>query len=114
MNPDFLIIGGGMAGASAGYFLAERGRVLLLEREDAPRDHTTARPAAMYPQNPATPAGRAIARASGDFFRRPPPGFSESPLMQPRGFLTVAPPGQEGRLEEGSAEARREIPAMRI
>jgi D-arginine dehydrogenase len=111
---DFLIIGGGMAGASAGYFLAERGRVLLLEREDAPGYHTTGRSAAMYTQNYGTPAVRAIAQASGDFLRHPPSGFSESPLMQPRGFLTVAPPGQEARLEESSLAARREILTMRI
>jgi D-arginine dehydrogenase len=91
---DFLIIGGGMAGASAGYFLAERGRVHLLEREDAPGYHTTGRSAAMYTQNYGTPVVRALAQASGDFLRHPPNGFSESPLMQPRGFLTVAPPGQ--------------------
>ncbi len=111
---EFLIIGGGMAGASAGYFLAERGRVLLLEREDAPGYHTTGRSAAMYTQNYGTPTVRAIAQASGDFLRHPPEGFSESPLMQPRGFLTVAPPGQEARLEQSSADARREIPTMRI
>jgi len=111
---DFLVIGGGMAGASAAYFLAERGRVLLLEREDAPGYHTTGRSAAMYTQNYGTPVVRALAQASGDFLRRPPAGFSESPLMQPRGFLTVAPPGQESRLEQSSADARREIPTMRI
>ena len=114
MNPDFLIIGGGMAGASAGYFLAERGRVHLLEREDALGYHTTGRSAAMYTQNYGTPVVRALAQASGDFFHHPPRGFSESPLMQPRGFLTVAPPGQEARLEETSAAARREVPTMRI
>ena len=114
MTVDFLVIGGGMAGASAAYFLAERGRVLLLEREDAPGYHTTGRSAAMYTQNYGTPVVRALAQASGDFLRRPPAGFSESPLMQPRGFLTVAPPGQESRLEQSSADARREIPTMRI
>src|SRR5690348_16574684 len=111
---DFLIIGGGMAGASAGYFLAERGRVYLLEREDAPGYHTTGRSAAMYTKSYGAPVVRALAQASGDFFHHPPAGFSESPLMQPRGFLTVAPPGQESRLEESSAQALREVPTMRM
>ena len=114
MTTDFLVIGGGMAGASAAYFLAERGRVQLIEREDAPGYHTTGRSAAMYTQNYGTPAVRALAQASGDFLHHPPAGFSETPLLQPRGFLTVAPPGDEGRLEQASAEARREIPTMRI
>src|SRR5262249_47160113 len=35
-------------------------------------------------------------------------------LMLPRGFLTVAPPGQESRLEQSSTEARREIATMCI
>jgi glycine/D-amino acid oxidase-like deaminating enzyme len=32
VRPDFLILGGGIAGASTGCFLAERGRVGLVER----------------------------------------------------------------------------------
>ena len=50
-SADFLIIGGGMAGASAGYFLALRGRrVILLEQEDTCGYHTTGRSAALYSQ----------------------------------------------------------------
>ena len=45
---DFLIIGAGMAGASAAYCLAERGRVVVLEQEDAAGYHSTGRSAAMY------------------------------------------------------------------
>ena len=114
MATDFLVIGGGMAGASAAYFLAERARVHLLEREDAPGYHATGRSAAMYTQNYGTPAVRGLAQASGDFLHHPPAGFSETPLLQPRGFLTVAPPGHQTRLEQTSAEARRTIPTMRM
>jgi glycine/D-amino acid oxidase-like deaminating enzyme len=32
VSPDFLILRGGIAGPLAEYFLAERGRVVLLER----------------------------------------------------------------------------------
>ncbi len=48
MTIDFLILGGGIAGASAGYFLSERGRVVILEREDTPGYHSTGRSAALY------------------------------------------------------------------
>lgn len=47
---DFIIVGGGIAGVSAGYFLAPCGRVLLLERETALAYHTTGRSAAIYTQ----------------------------------------------------------------
>jgi len=113
MKTDFLVIGGGMAGASAAYFLAERGHVQLLEREDAPGYHTTGRSAATYTANYGTPAVRALAQASGAFLRQPPSGFSESPLLSPRGFLTVAPAGHEARLAETLAVARRTVPTMR-
>ena len=39
---DFLVIGAGMAGASAAYELSGHGRVLLLERESSAGYHTTA------------------------------------------------------------------------
>ena len=50
---DVLIVGVGMAGASAAYFLAQHCRVLLLEREAQPGYHATGRSAAMYSWVPA-------------------------------------------------------------
>ena len=44
---DFLIIGGGIAGASLGYWLAPHGRTVLLEREDQPGYHATGRSACL-------------------------------------------------------------------
>ncbi len=43
---DFLVLGAGVAGASAAYELGAHGRVILLEREDAPGYHSTGRAAA--------------------------------------------------------------------
>jgi D-arginine dehydrogenase len=45
---DFLLIGAGIAGASAGYWLAPHGRVTLLERESQPGYHSTGRSAALF------------------------------------------------------------------
>ena len=45
---DFLVIGAGMAGASAAAHLAELGRVILLERESQPGYHSTGRSAALF------------------------------------------------------------------
>src|SRR5205807_1450306 len=41
VRSDFLVIGGGIAGASAGYFLAASSRVTLLEREPVAGYHST-------------------------------------------------------------------------
>ncbi len=43
---DFIVIGAGIAGASAGYELAAGGRVVLLDRESQPGYHSTGRSAA--------------------------------------------------------------------
>ena len=45
-HADFLIIGGGIAAASVGYWLAPHGRVIVLERESRPGYHSTGRSAA--------------------------------------------------------------------
>ena len=113
MTSDFLIIGGGIAGAAAAYFLAERGSVQLLEREDAPGYHTTGRSAALYTENYGPAAVRLLTKASGAFYRDPPDGFSATPLLHPRGSMIVAPPGQEARLQKVLEETRRTVATIR-
>ena len=44
---DFLVVGGGIAAASVGFWLAPHGRVILLERESQPGYHSTGRSAAL-------------------------------------------------------------------
>ena len=88
-NTDVLVIGAGMAGASAAYFLAPERRVLLLERESQPGYHATGRSAAMYVETYGNATVRAITTASKSFFFNPPPGFSAYPLVTPRGALIV-------------------------
>jgi D-arginine dehydrogenase len=97
---DFLIIGGGIAGASAGYWLAPHGRVVLLERESQPGYHSTGRSAALFMASYGTPQVRALTRASRAFLQDPPAGFAEHPLLTPRGALMVATPGQEALLAD--------------
>jgi D-arginine dehydrogenase len=96
---DFLIIGGGIAGASVGYFLAPHGRVVLLERESQPGYHSTGRSAALFLESYGTPQVRALTRASRAFLATPPAVFAEHPLLGPRGCLLVAAPGQEQELQ---------------
>ena len=109
---DFLVIGAGMAGASVAYELAEAGRVVVLEREEAPGYHSTGRSAAMFLETYGNAMVRDLTVASRSFFAEPPAGFSESPLWTPRGTLTVARADQRATLHEAAAQARRHVPAL--
>lgn len=99
MDTDFIVVGGGIAAASVGYWLAEHGRVTLLEREDQPGYHATGRSAAQFMESYGTAQVRALTMASRAFFEHPPEGFAEHPILTPRGVLLVAAPGQEAQLE---------------
>jgi glycine/D-amino acid oxidase-like deaminating enzyme len=100
---DFLVLGGGIAGASAGYFLAESGRVMLLERESALGYHSTGRSAALFSEYYGGGVVRALTAASRAFFTGPPPGF-DGPLLTPRSVLALCPAGSEDRFEAVLAE----------
>lgn len=90
IQSDFLIIGAGIAGASVGYWLAPHGLVTLLERESQPGYHSTGRSAALYMASYGSAQVRGLTRASLEFFRNPPGGFSDYPLLKPRGAMMVA------------------------
>jgi D-arginine dehydrogenase len=89
-NFDFIIIGGGMAGASCAYFLSGKGRVLLLEMESQPGYHTTGRSAALFAPSYGNNQIRALSIGGQPFFFDPPTGFCEAPLLTPRGALFIA------------------------
>ena len=99
-HADFLVIGGGIAGASAAYWLAPHGRVVVLEREAQPGYHSTGCSAALFLESYGTQQVRALTMASHGFLAQPPDGFSMHPLLGPRGAMMVAAPGHEARLEE--------------
>ena len=98
-NVDFLIVGAGIAGASVAYWLAPHGRVVLLERESQPGYHSTGRSAALFMESYGTAQVRALTMASRAFLQAPPAGFSEHPLLSPRGAVFVGTRGQEALLE---------------
>src|SRR6266581_2902856 len=103
---DFLIIGGGIAGASVAYWLAPHARVVVLEREPQPGYHSTGRSAALFIETYGPAQVRALTRASRPFFASPSEGFAEHPLLMPRGTLFVASAEQERQLEEYWEEVR--------
>ena len=97
---DFLIIGSGIAGASAAYHLVDRGSAILLERESQPGYHSTGRSAAVFAESYGPRLMRVMTVASGPFLRKPPAGFADVPLMHPRGALFVAREDQRSLLED--------------
>jgi D-arginine dehydrogenase len=109
---DVIIIGAGIAGASAGYELATTHRVVVLEREEHPGYHTTGRSAALYTENYGNAAIRALTSASRDFFENPPPGFTEHPVLSPRGVLGVATAAQSASFDEGLKLANAVTPGV--
>lgn len=101
---DFLVIGAGMAGASAAAQLAPHGRVILLEAEDQPGYHTTGRSAALFSEMYGNALIRGLTRASRDFLFAPPEGFAAAPLVRPRATLYVARADQLALLDEFRAK----------
>ncbi|MCL2658092.1 MAG: FAD-binding oxidoreductase [Betaproteobacteria bacterium] len=87
---DFLVVGAGIAGASAAYELALQGDVILLEREAHPDYHSTGRSAAIFLETYGGATVRALTLGSRAFYENPPEGFSDTPLVQPRGALFMA------------------------
>jgi D-arginine dehydrogenase len=110
---DFLVIGGGIAGASAAYFLAERGSVVVLEREEFPGYHSTGRSAALYTENYGNATIRGLTVASRPFFEKPPACFGEHPLLTPRGVLMVAGKEDRAAFDQALAEGVRYAPGLR-
>ncbi|MEV6521581.1 FAD-binding oxidoreductase [Longispora sp. NPDC051575] len=101
--PDFLVIGAGIAGAAAGYFLAGHGRVTVLDMESAAGYHATGRSAALFSEYFGTPPVRELTAASRAFLTAPPAGFCDTPLLHPRGALAVGAGGAafEAEFAEG-------------
>lgn len=111
---DFIIIGGGIAGASTGFWLSQHARVIVLERESHPGYHSTGRSAALYTAAYGTPQVRALTQASRDFFDAPPPGFCEHPLLTPRGEMTVDFSGDPAELQNQYLSAKATVPQMQL
>ncbi|WP_127522133.1 FAD-dependent oxidoreductase [Mesorhizobium sp. Z1-4] len=96
---DIVVVGAGIAGVSAACELARTGlRVAILEMEQQPGYHATGRSAAILAQSYGNSVIRRLTRASEHFFRTPPAGFADHPLLSPRPILHVARADQAERL----------------
>ncbi|MCE8511861.1 FAD-binding oxidoreductase [Ruegeria pomeroyi] len=81
---DFLVIGGGIAGLSAGARLSAHGKVTVLEAEDALGYHASGRSAALFEAAYGKPAVVALNRASADYHHTANGGY-----LTPRGLMLV-------------------------
>ena len=106
VKTDVLIIGGGIAGASVGYWLAPHLKPVMRARERQPGYHSTGRSAALFSETYGTRQVCALTKASRAFLETPPAGFTEHPILTPRGMLVVASAEQEHLLEEHQEAAR--------
>jgi D-arginine dehydrogenase len=103
---DFVVIGAGIAGASAAYELQGHGSCALLEREPLPGHHTTGRSAAFLVESYGSAVVGRLTRAGRRFLERPPRGFAAYPLVHPRPVLWIAREDQLQRLRAALPEGR--------
>jgi D-arginine dehydrogenase len=114
---DIIVIGAGIAGASAAAHLAETQKLLVLEMEERPGFHSTGRSAAAFEPNYGPAPIRALSRAA----RR---HFDALGALSPRETIFVMPKGQDevfaamlagqvGMREISPAECRARHPLLR-
>ena len=111
---DFIVVGAGMAGASAACELSKHASVILLERESQPGYHTTGRSAAVFTEIYGNAAIRALTVASGPFFGARPEGFSDVPLWSPRPLIMLARQDQMDELRQLYDAAVALVPGIRL
>jgi D-arginine dehydrogenase len=112
LRTDVLIIGGGIAGASAGFYLAAHRRVLLIEREQGYGYHSTGRSAAEWTSAHFHGLMRSVVLFGRPFLDAPPPGFATVPLLRKRGNVMFVREGGEASAEEFLREARPLNPTL--
>lgn len=121
---DIVVIGAGMAGATAAAHLSTDRRVALVEAEEVAGYHTTGRSAAIWMKNYGPRDVRILTRLSRGFLESPPAGFAEAPLVRRRPVLTLATAEQAESLDRALsvglgidrisvAEAEAMVPAIR-
>ena len=112
IESDFIIVGAGIGGTSAAYWLAKRYSVTVLEKETQPGYHTTGRSVAMYTEAYGPRVIRSLAKASYEFLTNPPGDFSSQALSNRSGFMFIARRDQAESLERALEEAQTLSPQI--
>ncbi|HTT00553.1 MAG TPA: FAD-dependent oxidoreductase [Steroidobacteraceae bacterium] len=110
---DFLVIGGGIAGASVGFQLARHGRVIVLEMEDTAGYHASGRSAAFFHAGLGEFPVQVLTEESRAFLEHPPEGFTAHELVTPLPLLTVARAAEETELRVYLQAASERAPEAR-
>ncbi len=107
---EAIVVGAGMAGATAAAHLSATRRVALLEAEESAGYHATGRSAALWILNYGPLDARSLSGASRTFFEAPPAGVAEAALARTRAVVYLAPEAQRARLEEMVAAGEGLVP----
>ncbi|HEY1606625.1 MAG TPA: FAD-binding oxidoreductase [Allosphingosinicella sp.] len=92
-NPDFLIVGGGIAGLSAAARLVRHGRVVVLEAEEALGYHSSGRSVSFSHYGIGNAVVRGLTAWSRSFYETQPEGFCETPIARAMPSLYFATEG---------------------
>ncbi len=111
-QPDIIVVGAGIAGASAAFELAASAKVTLLERESQPGYHSTGRSAAVFAPAYGNRVIRLLTAASEAFYEARLDGLAAGPVLRPRGALLIARPDQLPALTAMQAELRPQLPTL--
>lgn len=101
---DIIVIGAGIAGASAAAELAADAGVILLDMEPQPGYHASGRSAAYFATSYGNSTVQAITASCERFLLQPPPGFTEVDLLLPRDNMFFAREDQAQSLAAMQAE----------
>ena len=88
-NADIIIIGGGIAGCSAGALLSQTANVIILEQESHPGYHATGRSAATLAPYYGPEVIRQLTAMSTAYLTSPPPAISDNAFTSPRGEMIL-------------------------
>ncbi|WP_037308685.1 NAD(P)/FAD-dependent oxidoreductase [Ruegeria halocynthiae] len=101
---DFLVIGGGIAGLSAGARLSRHGTVTVLEAEDALGFHASGRSAALFEGSYGPHAVVALSQASAAYLRSENGGY-----LTPRGLMLVGGKDQAREFEQDARDLDMQV-----
>jgi D-arginine dehydrogenase len=81
-NPDFLVVGGGIAGLSAAARLVRHGKVVVVEAEDALGYHSSGRSVSFSHYGIGNAVVRGLTAWSRSFYEAQPEGFCATPIAR--------------------------------